>query len=70
MPSHPIPNRQKLDKSNRQIRIPQDRSCNKYWVLNTDQECGQMKRMFNQLGVDELHCRQLQNEEEGNTLEW
>ena len=30
LPSHPIPNRQKPDKRNGQIRIPQDPSCYKY----------------------------------------
>ena len=69
LPSHPSPNRQKLDKSNRQVRIPQDWSCNENSVPDTDQECGQMKRMFNQTGIDVLHCRQLQNKEKGNTLE-
>ena len=38
-------------------------------VPDTDQECGQMKRMFNQTCIDVLHCRQLQNEEQGHTLE-
>ena len=28
-----------------------------------------MKRMFNQADIDVLHCRQLQNEEQGHTLE-
>ena len=67
--SHPSPNRQKLDGSNGQIRISQDPSCNDNWVPHTDQECGQMMRIFNQIGIDVLHCRQLQYEEQGHTLE-
>ena len=57
LPSHPSPNIQKLDKSNGWIRIPQDPSCNKNWVPDIDQECGQVKRMFYQTGIDVLHCR-------------
>ena len=61
--SHPIPNRQKPDESNGQIRIPQDPSCNEYWIPDIDQECRQTTGIFNQTGIDALHCRQLQNKE-------
>ena len=42
---------------------------NKYWIPDIDQECRQTKGTFNQMGIDALHCRQLQNKEQGNTLE-
>ena len=57
LPSHPISNRQNSDKSNGQIRIPQDPSCNEYWTPDTDQECRQIKSMFSQTGTEALHCR-------------
>ena len=67
--SYPIPNRQKPDESNGQIRIPKDQSCNEYWIPDIDQECRQTKGTFNQTVIDALHSRQLQNKEQGNTLE-
>ena len=69
LPLRSSPNKQKLDESNRQIRIYQDPSCNENWVPDTDQECGQLKTTFNQTGIDVLHSRQLQNEEQWHTME-
>ena len=57
------------DKSKGQIGIPQYPSCNEYWIPDIYKECRQTKGMFNQVGTDVLHCRQLQNKEQGNTLE-
>ena len=59
LPSHPIPNRQKPDKSNGWISIPQDPSCTEYWSPDIDQECKKVKGMFSQKGIEVLHCRQL-----------
>ena len=57
---HPILNRQKPNKSNGQIKIPQDALCNEYWIPYVNQECRQTKGAFDHPGVDVLHCRQLQ----------
>ena len=51
-PLHPSPNRQKPDESKGLIRIHQHPSCNKNWDPNTDKECGKIKGMFNQTGID------------------
>ena len=64
-----MPNRQKPDESNRQIKIPQELFCNEYWIPDIDQECWQTKGASHQTGADALHCRQLQNKEQRNTLE-
>ena len=68
LPSFPIPNRQKPHESNGQIGISQDPSYTKYWILDIDQDCRQAKGTFSQTGIDTLHCRQLENKEQGNTL--
>ena len=69
MSSHPIPNGQKTYESNGQISISQDPSCNKYWIPSIDKECRQTKGALDQTSADALHFGQLQNKEQGNTLE-
>ena len=66
---HPIPNRQKPEESNGQVEISQDPSCNDYWVPDINQEYRETKEAFGQTSADALHCKQLQNIEQGNTLE-
>ena len=69
MSPHSIQNRQKPDECNGQIKIPQNPSCNEYFIPDIDHECWQTKETFGQTGADALHCRQLQNKEEGSPLE-
>ena len=45
---HPVQNRQKPDKSNGQVEISQDPSCNDYWVPNINQEYRKTKEAFDQ----------------------
>ena len=52
----------KTDKSNWQIKIPQDPSCNQYWIPDIDKECRQTKGAFDHTGADALHCRHCKTE--------
>ena len=51
------------------MEISQDPTCNDYWAPVTNQEYKETKETFDQMHADALHCRQLQNIEQGDTLE-
>ena len=69
LPPHPSSNRQRSNESTGQVWISQDPTCNDYWAPVTNQEYRETKETFDQMCADALHCRQLQNIEQGNTLE-
>ena len=56
---HPNPNSQRPNKSNGQVQISQDPTCNDYWAPVTNQEYRETKEVFDQRHADALHCRQL-----------
>ena len=59
LPPHSSPNSKRPNKSNRQVEISQDPTCNDYWAPVTNQEYRETKEAFDQTYADALHCRQL-----------
>ena len=51
------------------MEILQDPTYTDHWVPVTNQEYRETKEAFDQTCADALHCKQLQNIEQGNTLE-
>ena len=69
LPSHLTPNKQMLKDSNGKLEISQDPSCNDYWTPDINQEYRETREAIDQASTDALCCRQVQEKEQGNTLE-
>ena len=63
------PSRWRPNESSGQVESSQDPTLNVFWASVTNQEYRETKEASDKICADALHCSQLWNKEQGNTLE-